>query len=597
MTSTQEQLQDDLWEKAYVDLAAENPELLNAYKDVLRKEAAGVSPDASVQEQVANIVTSKRRQILKKQWRLQWGHRSIKIRSQIDRVVKLIEAFKNVGNVASNADPVHAGLPWAGICLLLVPILHDVQQGEALMTGLTTITDIVARYGMTMQSSCTFTDVIRAQSPCGDGVDYQFHELSNPLNQKFAESVTRLYKKVLEFQISAALYLGRGTLSRILRNIPKLDGWETMLNVITRLDLDCGRYLSLVQSRNANVGVRNVMLALRDEGRRLEELLKSRDQQDQKVMRLARSLSAVNVGQDHADARSRLGKKYWGSGQWLLQHPDYIAWCESRTQVLWLRGLVGSGKTCLASIVIQDVLENKPDHKIAFFYCSQQERETAGDALRHGSCEPADVLRSILAQMSCDIDGDSSSPLQGWLESHASLDASNAGKTSAYPNCRLMSTAECIELLIETICLQGSTILLIDALDECYDPDELLAHLEIIQNQSDNVQIFLTSRVSVDNDFNFPEARIIENFNSSSDIQVFIDHETTLIERTRRSGITPAQAEDFKYLLASRAEGMWVKRIQLIADVDRNAGFGGWSSKSISFSIRNSHFDTREMST
>ena len=50
-----------------------------------------------------------------KQWKIQWGHKSFKIKAQIDRVVKLIDAFKNVGNVAVNADPLHAGLPWSVI--------------------------------------------------------------------------------------------------------------------------------------------------------------------------------------------------------------------------------------------------------------------------------------------------------------------------------------------------------------------------------------------------------------------------------------------------------------------------------------------------
>jgi hypothetical protein len=33
--------------------------------------------------------------------------------------VKWLDRFKQVGDVASNADPVHVGLPWAGIRVLL----------------------------------------------------------------------------------------------------------------------------------------------------------------------------------------------------------------------------------------------------------------------------------------------------------------------------------------------------------------------------------------------------------------------------------------------------------------------------------------------
>ena len=37
----------------------------------------------------------------------------------MESIVKIINNFKDAGTSAANADPVHAGLPWAGICLLL----------------------------------------------------------------------------------------------------------------------------------------------------------------------------------------------------------------------------------------------------------------------------------------------------------------------------------------------------------------------------------------------------------------------------------------------------------------------------------------------
>ena len=110
----------DLWEVAYSQLAVEDENAVESYEVLLEKESAALSSKASVPERAEAIIILKKKQILKRQWKLQWGHRSIKIRSQIDRVVKLIDAFKNVGSTAVNVDPVHAGLPWAGICLLVV---------------------------------------------------------------------------------------------------------------------------------------------------------------------------------------------------------------------------------------------------------------------------------------------------------------------------------------------------------------------------------------------------------------------------------------------------------------------------------------------
>ena len=308
----------------------------------------------------------------------------------------------------------------------LEPILHDSQQSEVLMHGLATIADIVARYAFHLD--VWQSNIVSCQSnsknvvgksvaishPAGTGSEDPVHliEKQSALEQKFCELVIKLYRSILDYQIKAALYLNKGTLLRIARNVPKVDDWSSMLATVARFDAECGRYQSIAHSMEFSVGFNLVLQRLRDQEKMLEKLIRSQDRMEQEALRFARLLSAVNVWQDHGDVRSRLGSQYWDSGQWLLHHCEYIEWCKSSTDVLWLRGLVGSGKTCLASIVIQEALSNSVDEKVAFFYCSQQQRGTAADGIGHGSCEPVDVLRSLLAQMSLDIDGQLSPPLR-----------------------------------------------------------------------------------------------------------------------------------------------------------------------------------------
>ena len=111
---------DDLWGLAYKQLLVENEPLVRHYEEVL-KTAAIASGDsaADAQKQIQSVLALKRKQVLQKQWRLQWGNKSIKVRAQIDRIVKIIGTFKEAGFMAANVDPLHAGLPWAGICFLL----------------------------------------------------------------------------------------------------------------------------------------------------------------------------------------------------------------------------------------------------------------------------------------------------------------------------------------------------------------------------------------------------------------------------------------------------------------------------------------------
>lgn len=51
----------------------------------------------------------------KQRWTWEYNGRQISLSDKIDQVVKFLDRFKSVGDIVSNADPVHFGLPWAGI--------------------------------------------------------------------------------------------------------------------------------------------------------------------------------------------------------------------------------------------------------------------------------------------------------------------------------------------------------------------------------------------------------------------------------------------------------------------------------------------------
>jgi hypothetical protein len=47
------------------------------------------------------------------------AHEKLVLRDQFDQLVKAITLFKDVGNAAGSIDPLHAGLPLAGFCVLM----------------------------------------------------------------------------------------------------------------------------------------------------------------------------------------------------------------------------------------------------------------------------------------------------------------------------------------------------------------------------------------------------------------------------------------------------------------------------------------------
>ena len=70
-------------------------------------------------EQALAAAKEKQRCCLEKRLRVTFAGREFILKEEADKVIRWLNRFKDVGDVVVNADPVHAGLPWAGVRLLL----------------------------------------------------------------------------------------------------------------------------------------------------------------------------------------------------------------------------------------------------------------------------------------------------------------------------------------------------------------------------------------------------------------------------------------------------------------------------------------------
>jgi len=68
---------------------------------------------------VLKAANEKRQVCESKRWRITMAGREIILRDEIDKVFRWLDRFKNIASIAVNADPVHAGLPWAAVLFLL----------------------------------------------------------------------------------------------------------------------------------------------------------------------------------------------------------------------------------------------------------------------------------------------------------------------------------------------------------------------------------------------------------------------------------------------------------------------------------------------
>ena len=145
----------DLWKKAYQALYLENPELVNAYQNVVLEDdtmntsgnkgrkgnkeginkASTTAIDAHLklnQEQITSFL-SKKVEIAQKQANIHLNvgkHKEVDIDvgEQVDRIVKGIICAKDfIGSIVSN-EP-HAAIAWAGVCVMLPVCTCKVSLG------------------------------------------------------------------------------------------------------------------------------------------------------------------------------------------------------------------------------------------------------------------------------------------------------------------------------------------------------------------------------------------------------------------------------------------------------------------------------------
>ena len=368
------------------------------------------------------------------------------------------------------------------------------------------------------------------------------------LDEGFRERILKLYESILEYQAKAARHLSQPVMWRTRRNLQKVEEWRRMLEKTQRLDVECKEYRNVFVHAIQQKQLDNLSQRFQKQQQLLDHFVSRSDMHATNVRKVLYLISDIFESQDHEDIRSRLGRPYWQSGQWLLLHPDFQIWELTASTVLWLQGPVGVGKTCLTSTVIEHVLGNaRVPQEIAFFYCSQR------------TCKAVEVLRSVLCQLSKDWEGDLAKPTQNWFEHHTGQTINSTFEISIDPRTKAMcslSSHACLELIKDIAKSTPNITLVIDAVDECEDVSELLRFLKYLMDEIKHIRLFLSSRSGVRGDFESDRQLEISHFDSSADIKAFIDREIQSPRRRARSGMTLEQAAELQKILIARAKGM-----------------------------------------
>lgn len=235
-----------------------------------------------------------------------------------------------------------------------------------------------------------------------------------------------------------------------------------------------------------------------------------------------------------------LRRRQAGTGQWLLDSPEYQNWVATPQTTLFCPGIPGAGKTMLTSIVVDDMQNRLTDDEhasMAYLYCNfrRQQEQT----VEH-------LLSSILRQLAQD---QPSLPecVQSLRDKH---------KKNTKPSLEHLTTT-----LLALIDMFSKVYIVVDALDECQLSDgsraQFLNTIFYLQSAS-KVNIFATSRFITDITDVFAEATSLEIRAHDEDIRRYLEGSICQLPACVTRSLELQEEIVTKIILA--VDGMWVCR-------------------------------------
>ncbi|KAL1734148.1 hypothetical protein EV714DRAFT_281270 [Schizophyllum commune] len=182
---------------------------------------------------------------------------------------------------------------------------------------------------------------------------------------------------------------------------------------------------------------------------------------------IIRWLKPVDNGSKHALS---LQKRQEGTCNWIFAHDTYRQWSMRECGLLWLSGIPGSGKSVLASSLI-DALRQERYPTLVYHYCD------FGDP---SSTSVVSILRSLFVQLLRHAP-------PAWYDELSSI--ANQVKSGEPPG----STLEVYGYVQRAVRLYPKQMFIVDALDECQEPAELIRFL-IRLSELNGAHVFVTSR-------------------------------------------------------------------------------------------------------
>ncbi|KAM0412857.1 hypothetical protein ACHAPD_007905 [Fusarium lateritium] len=437
---------------------------------------------------VQDLISKKQKIWEEKAWKITFGGRRIVLRDVLAKIASWLDSFKAIGDLVLQIDPIHAGIPWTAIRLVLSAVIADNEQMGLVIIGLEQVICIITRCSIYQQLYLENVEQITEKQALA----------VRQLSEAMAHLVVRTLKSFCHP-------------SEIAEKLKEVGNLET--RVTTEANV-CQGTIAQSAFQRIDENSQDTRQSLRDiaslfDGEMLQLWKHLNEDERCKILQW---VSDIPYESDHYIARKG---RVDGTGEWLIDHEIYTKWHQSSwSTLLWLNGIPGAGKTKLSSRVVDDLLARLPESAeensgFAYFYC---------DRNRPDHNEPVAIMRSIIRQLCTPRDSQS---IESCVENQYLK-----RKIKGFSSDRLVAE-ECKQLLVELVAGYRCVYIVVDGLDEC---DRGTRHIlmdlldEIIIKFEQSIKVYIASRTDQDLRKRYPEGTHLEVTanDNQADIEKFV---------------------------------------------------------------------------
>jgi hypothetical protein len=262
------------------------------------------------------------------------------------------------------------------------------------------------------------------------------------------------------------------------------------------------------------------------------------NQEDQSRQAILDWITPIDYAPQQSDFISR---RQAGTGQWLLDSAEFMAWLQTGTQTLFCPGIPGAGKTILTSIVVEELItrfeiETGGNIGIAYLYCNYR---------RQYEQKLQDLFAILLKQ---------------FVQEQPFIPDSVKTLYDRHKDKRTKpSLDEILGVLQSVVAAYSRVFIIVDALDECQISDgcsqKFLSGLFNLCTRC-RANLFVTSRPLLSIEKEFEGNAILEIRASEEDVRRYLDgHMLRLPGFVTRS---PELQEEIKAAIVKAVDGMYV---------------------------------------